>query len=245
MKDVRTLSAAFFFPAALTLAGTAAAAAPLIESVTANAALTAVTINGTNFAGTNRVLLSGYATPLVVTSVTSSRIVASLPSGLAPGSYAIRVETAGNGNGNGNGNQGNGNGGNNFDEFFATFTAAAAGSGGNCTSYSNSMTSATFAASLSVNQPGNYALSAKLVANTFGGLATVHCNLTQVAPVVLVDDTYATGQGETLVMLQGTVTTTAPAQFQVTCTTTAPITLSFYNSKIQAICLPALVSPSP
>jgi hypothetical protein len=231
MKDARTLSAAFLFPAALTLAGSAAAA-PLIERVTANAALTTVTLNGTDLLGKNQrsLFLSGFATPLSTTTWTDTQIVASLPAGLAPGSYSLTIQ---------------GQGGNDLDEFFATFTVAAAGGGAGCTSYSNSMTSATFAASLSVNQPGNYALSAKLVANTFGGLASVHCNLAQVAPFVLVDDTFATGQGETLVMLQGTVTTTAPAQFQVTCTTTAATTLSYYNSKIQAICLPALVAPSP
>jgi hypothetical protein len=232
MKDARTLSAAFLFPAAVVLAGPAAAA-PLIENASANASLTSVTVNGSDLLGkkARSLFLSGFATPLATTTWTDTQIVASLPPGLAPGSYSLIIQ---------------GQGGNDFDEFFATFVVAAGGGGGTCTSYSNSMSSGAFGASLSVNTPGNYALSAKLVVNAFGAsLATLHCTLAQLAPAAVVDDTFATGTGEVLVMLQGTATTTAPAQFQVTCTTTAPIALSYYNSKIQAVCLPALVSPSP
>lgn len=219
------------FPSLLVASLGAVAAAPQIDSVTADAGLTTVTINGSNFASNppRTVFLSGFAAPLAVSSITNTQIVASLPSGLAPGSYAVRVQGRGNGD---------------FDEFFATFTAASS-SGGACTSYANAAASGAFAAQVTVLQGGSYALGAKLVVNAFGGPASLHCTLNQVGPFVLIDDTFANGSGEINVILQGTTTAPATATYQASCTTTGGGAVTYYNWKIQAVCLQALVSPSP
>ena len=229
MNGARRLTS-LCFPAFLVASLTAAAAAPQIDSVAADAALTTVTINGSNFAASppRTVFLSGFASPLVVSSITNTRIVASLPAGLAPGSYAVRVQGQGNGN---------------FDEFYATFAAAPSGSG--CTSYSNAASSGAFAAQVTVLQGGAYALGAKLVVNAFGGPANLHCTLNQVGPYLLIDDTFANGSGEINVILQGTATAPATSTYQASCTTTAGGAVTYYNWKIQALCLQALVSPSP
>jgi hypothetical protein len=232
MKGARQLTS-LFFPAALALCLPAQAAAPLINSVVANPALTAITINGSNFSG-NSVFLSGVATPLTVTSSSANQIMANLPAGLAPGSYAVRV-------------QGNGN---NFDEFFATFVAPPAASAP-CTSYSNAGSSGSFDAQVSVLQGGSYALSAKLAVNSFPpGPNAFGCSLGQVSGgnVTNIDQIFVSGTGPLLVMLQATTTVPGPAFFvagcsQVTAAGTTPPT-SYFNWKIQAVCLEALVSPS-
>ena len=66
---------------------------PFITSVTEAAG--AISISGANFTrrrGTQvQVFLSGIATPLALSSYSGSRIVALLPAGLAPGSYAVSI----------------------------------------------------------------------------------------------------------------------------------------------------------
>jgi len=237
MKAARQLTS-LFFPAALFLANPAEAAKPLIDTVIADPALTSITIGGSNLGGGLTVFLSGMATPLSVTSATGSQIVASLPAGLAPGSYAVRVQGAGNGN---------------FDEFFATFVAPPSVVGGGCTSYANaSATSGTFGPQVSVSQGGNYALSVKMVVNSFAGAPnSFSCSLAQssASTITNLDQTFAFGQGELTVVLQATTTVPGPAQFFAGCSqvtsggTTPPA--SYFNWKITAVCLPALVSPSP
>ena len=184
MKAARQLTS-LFFPAALFLANPAEAAKPLIDTVIADPALTSITIGGSNLGGGLTVFLSGMATPLSVTSATGSQIVASLPAGLAPGSYAVRVQGAGNGN---------------FDEFFATFVAPPSVVGGGCTSYANaSATSGTFGPQVSVLQGGNYALSVKMVVNSFAGAPnSFSCSLAQssASTITNLDQTFAFGQGE-------------------------------------------------
>lgn len=68
---------------------------PVIAEVRANAANTALTISGANLdGGLPRVTLGVSATPLAVTSASSTQLVAQLPVGLAPGSYLLTLSIA-------------------------------------------------------------------------------------------------------------------------------------------------------
>src|SRR5437016_618693 len=73
----------------------ALAKAQMIQSASADSALTALTIDGQNF-GTSPAVTFASA-PLTVTSAQPSRIVARLPSGIGAGSYLLTVTAKGNG----------------------------------------------------------------------------------------------------------------------------------------------------
>ena len=232
MIDARRLTS-LFFPSVLLLTLPAQVARPVIDSVTADSALTAVTINGTNFvaAQPRTVFLSGFSSPLGVVSASNTQIVASLPAGLPAGSYAVRVQGAGNGE---------------FDEFFATFVSQSAG-GSACTSYSNATaTSTAFFADLSVQQGGAYAVSSRFSV-TPNGAATVFCTLFRTSPsALLIDNVIANGTLSINVNLQGTDTVAGPATYEAKCVPAFGSTVTGqFTWRIQAICLQALVSPSP
>jgi hypothetical protein len=219
------------YPAAILFALPAYAARPVIDSVIADSTLASITINGSSLGGSpaRTVYLSGFAAPLAVSAASGNQIVAMLPAGMQPGSYAVRVQGQGNGD---------------FDEFFATFVSASAG-GSACASYSNAATSGAIAAQVSTLQGGSYAISAKLVVNAPPTATNIYCTLSRVGPFLLVDDAYANGASAINVVLQGTVSSPAPATYQASCTLVGGGTTSYYNWKIQAVCLQALVSPSP
>src|SRR5258708_10207645 len=96
--DARRLTS-LFLPSVLLLTLPAQAARPVIDSVTADSALTAVTINGPNFvaAQPRTPFLSGFSSPLVVVSPSNTQIAATLPAGPPAGQYAVRRQGAGNG----------------------------------------------------------------------------------------------------------------------------------------------------
>ncbi len=100
-------------------------------------------------------------------------------------------------------------------------------------------------ADLSVTQGAPYALSAKLAVNNVGAVGGFHCSLVRLAPFQMIDDVYLPLAPTFSVVLQGTDTTAGPATYQAGCTGTGGGTVSYYNWRIQAICLQALVSPSP
>jgi hypothetical protein len=79
------------------------AAQPTITSATANATNTVLTVVGTNLSpqGGKSLLVSLDDMTLTVTSSSSTGLTANLPAGLAPGSYHLYVNTAGNPNDNG------------------------------------------------------------------------------------------------------------------------------------------------
>jgi len=68
---------------------------PVISSVSADAGLVNLTINGSNFNGPKevKVFISGNTTPLPVVSKTDKILIALLPAGTLPGSYWIVVTT--------------------------------------------------------------------------------------------------------------------------------------------------------
>src|SRR5690349_5641221 len=81
------------------VAGPASAAGkPVINSAAVNDAATQLTLSGNNMDGVKnvKVLVSGYPTALGILTLTPTSIIAVLPAGLLPGTYAV---TVGNGNG--------------------------------------------------------------------------------------------------------------------------------------------------
>jgi len=100
MKSLRTarivlLALAIACSAALSTSPSVVAAtspSPLITSVTANPALTTLTITGSNLGspGATVVTLDSYP-QLVLTTVTNTSVVATLPAGVAPGSYLLML----------------------------------------------------------------------------------------------------------------------------------------------------------
>jgi hypothetical protein len=84
---LRTKLAAVYFSL---FAGSAFAAVPIINSSSSSTAT--ITISGSNLSGgTASVVLGSYA-PLAVTSQTATQLVATLPSGVGAGSYALSVQ---------------------------------------------------------------------------------------------------------------------------------------------------------
>lgn len=85
----------------------------VIHSASADAGLVNLTLQGANFTKVRspRLLLSGVATPLPILSLTDQVLVALLPRGIAPGTYAVTVAS------------GSGGDGNTVDDFFVTLGA--------------------------------------------------------------------------------------------------------------------------
>jgi Collagen triple helix repeat (20 copies)/IPT/TIG domain len=77
------------------LAASPAVPPPFMTEVVPNTATNSVTISGTNLgsAGFTTVMLDGSATPLTLTTVTNTSVVATLPAGLPPGSYLLTLTT--------------------------------------------------------------------------------------------------------------------------------------------------------
>ena len=109
MLRIRQLASVAVFAVCTLLAHSAVAAPPLIASASLNATATQVTIKGINFGpGTAIVILA--STSLAIVSQSTTQIVATLPVGLAPGTYILIVQI--------------GNKAGNSDRFAFTFAAA-------------------------------------------------------------------------------------------------------------------------
>jgi hypothetical protein len=76
----------------------AAPAPPVMTSVTVDAGLTTLTIKGTGFGTSGAVVTLGNTGSLTITSQTDTLITATLPAGVAPGSYLLSLSAGGNSN---------------------------------------------------------------------------------------------------------------------------------------------------
>src|SRR6185503_2003428 len=98
LKVARSAALSLLVASAFVVAAPAfAAGKPVINSAAVNEAANQITLSGVNMDGVKnvKVLVSGYSTALGILSLTPTSIIAVLPAGLVPGTYAV---TVGNGN---------------------------------------------------------------------------------------------------------------------------------------------------
>jgi len=88
--SLRKFAVCSFVWVAFATASVANAAVPTIAST--SSASSALTINGTNLSGGTAVVLIGSLPQLVVTAQTATKLVATLPAGLAAGDYTLAVQ---------------------------------------------------------------------------------------------------------------------------------------------------------